>query len=101
MTFFVNVANRELSLAVETDMTTVISNFFNLNIDHKADAGEENSSPEVSCRVETKPLALFINSLQLPPLQKCLFIRNENVMKLRFVIREHVTLYGMVTAVYE
>lgn len=112
MTFYVNVSTKSLYLTIETDVTTVISNFFNLTIEHRknssvllADSGDEDESSrpkegdiELSCQVETKSLALFLNSLQFPVMQKALFI-NGNAIKFRFTVKEDVVLYGIASAV--
>lgn len=109
MTFYVNVTNSSLYLTIETDMTTVISNFFNLNIEHRRTSimlsADENSHQqkdgdiELAVQVETKSLALFLNSVQFPVLQKAIFISNRNAIKFRYIIKDDVTLFGIATAV--
>lgn len=120
MTIFINVNTCSLYLTIETDVTSVISNFFNINVDsrkgnrnssvspraeeentHEDDTNTRPNADEYSCQVETKSLALFLNSVYYPVSQKCLLIENDSCVKFRFTIKEDATLYGIATHISE
>lgn len=97
-----DVSMKRLHLTIETDMTTLISNFHNLHAEYCGDtpvaSGDTIPNREFSCQVETKSLAMFVCSISYPLLQKCLFINDSShkrCVKLRFVLKEDVTLYGI------
>lgn len=104
MTIFVNVPMATLHLTLETDVTTLISNFMNLKVDHQGntqfDQGDDTlPNSEFSCQVETKSLALFMTSIPYPVTQKCLLINDNSCVKFRFSIKDDVNLYGIASQV--
>lgn len=111
MNIFVNVSTCSLYLTIETDMTSVIANFFNINVENKYTSSSSRVEVEIncaapndderSCQVGTKSLALFLNSVYYPVEQKCLLIDHESCAKFRFTIKKDVTLYGIATHISE
>lgn len=103
MTIFANVSSATLHLTLETDVTTLISNFMHLRVEHRGstpgDTSDTMPNAEFSCQVETKSLALFLSSIAYPLMQKSLLINDGSCVKFRFTIKEDVNLYGIASQV--
>lgn len=99
LTIFADVSERRLHLTIETDMTTLISNFHNLEAEYRGNTlrSSEDTIPnrEFSCQVETKSLSLFLSSIPYHTIRRCLWINTGHSVKFKFMVKENVSICGI------
>lgn len=89
----------ELSLVVETDLATVSSQYRNLSVtkhpaknDPQDTAGDVEAEDEVSCRINSKQLAMLLASNQLQHANMSCNIHRDVSLRLRLEIRPKVSV---------
>lgn len=98
LTIFADITEKRLHFTIETDMTTLISNFHNLHAEYYEDDDNPRATPpnrEFSCQVDARSLSLFLSSMPNTVLQKSLLINETPCIKLRFVVKEDVVIFGI------
>lgn len=89
LTFFCNLEG-ELSLVVETNQATVSSHYRNLEV--VVTRRSETPPDEISCRIDTKQLALCLQSNQFQNTRMLCNVSQDEVLKIFIEIRPNVSL---------